>query len=221
MHKDIYIYIINTNKDVSTPMVAFGEWDGFENFLVLEQRKNYLKSIEGVNEEAREVLDQMTIEVSNLPSNQRSSYNAKIRNYRTELDNVTVTYNKLLDAQDKVELFGSNRYTDDSGDSSEQRKQLLSNNSSLERSSQRLHDSQRIAMETENIGSNILNDLRSQREQINGARNTLLQADNYVDRSVQTLKTMGRRLTANKFISYGIIAVLILLIFLVLFSKFS
>ena len=76
-------------------------------------------------------------------------------------------------------------------------------------------------METENIGSNILNDLRSQREQINGARNTLLQADNYVDRSVQTLKTMGRRLTANKFISYGIIAVLILLIFLVLFSKFS
>ena len=34
-----------------------------------------------------------------------------------------------------------------------------------------------------------------QREQINGARNTLLQADNYVDRSVQTLKTMGRRLT--------------------------
>ncbi|CAX42854.1 vesicle transport V-snare protein, putative [Candida dubliniensis CD36] len=193
------------------------------NSVDAEQRKNYLKSIEGANEEAREVLDQMTIEVSNLPSNQRSSYNAKIRNYRTELDNLTVTYNKLLDAQDKVELFGSNRYTDGGvgGDTSEQRKQLLSNNSSLERSSQRLHDSQRIAMETENIGSNILNDLRSQREQINGARNTLSQADNYVDRSVQTLKTMGRRLTANKFISYGIIAVLILLIFLVLFSKFS
>ncbi|KAF6072384.1 Snare region anchored in the vesicle membrane C-terminus family protein [Candida albicans] len=174
------------------------------NSVDAEQRKNYLKSIEGANEKQ-----------------EKSSYNAKIRNYRTELDTVTVTYNKLLDAQDKVELFGSNRYTDDSGDSSEQRKQLLSNNSSLERSSQRLHDSQRIAMETENIGSNILNDLRSQREQINGARNTLSQADNYVDRSVQTLKTMGRRLTANKFISYGIIAVLILLIFLVLFSKFS
>lgn len=204
-------------------MVVYRYVDRFGNFHISEQRKNYLKSIEGANEEAREVLDQMTIEVSNLPSNQRSSYNAKIRNYRTELDNLTVTYNKLLDAQDKVELFGSNRYTDGGvgGDTSEQRKQLLSNNSSLERSSQRLHDSQRIAMETENIGSNILNDLRSQREQINGARNTLLQADNYVDRSVQTLKTMGRRLTANKFISYGIIAVLILLIFLVLFSKFS
>lgn len=214
---------MNTNKYFPNPMVVYRYVDRFGNFHISEQRKNYLKSIEGANEEAREVLDQMTIEVSNLPSNQRSSYNAKIRNYRTELDNLTVTYNKLLDAQDKVELFGSNRYTDGGvgGDTSEQRKQLLSNNSSLERSSQRLHDSQRIAMETENIGSNILNDLRSQREQINGARNTLLQADNYVDRSVQTLKTMGRRLTANKFISYGIIAVLILLIFLVLFSKFS
>lgn len=219
----MYLYMMNTNKYFPNPMVVYRYVDRFGNFHISEQRKNYLKSIEGANEEAREVLDQMTIEVSNLPSNQRSSYNAKIRNYRTELDNLTVTYNKLLDAQDKVELFGSNRYTDGGvgGDTSEQRKQLLSNNSSLERSSQRLHDSQRIAMETENIGSNILNDLRSQREQINGARNTLLQADNYVDRSVQTLKTMGRRLTANKFISYGIIAVLILLIFLVLFSKFS
>lgn len=219
----MYLYMMNTNKYFPNPMVVYRYVDRFGNFYISEQRKNYLKSIEGANEEAREVLDQMTIEVSNLPSNQRSSYNAKIRNYRTELDNLTVTYNKLLDAQDKVELFGSNRYTDGGvgGDTSEQRKQLLSNNSSLERSSQRLHDSQRIAMETENIGSNILNDLRSQREQINGARNTLLQADNYVDRSVQTLKTMGRRLTANKFISYGIIAVLILLIFLVLFSKFS
>ena len=53
------------------PWSLFGEWDGFENFLILEQRKNYLKSIEGANEEAREVLDQMTIEVSNLPSNQK------------------------------------------------------------------------------------------------------------------------------------------------------
>ena len=50
------------------------------------------------------------------------------------------------------------------------------------------------------------------------SRNTLL--NTYVDKSIQTLKSMSRRITANKFISYAIIAVLILLILLVLASKF-
>lgn len=162
----------------------------------------------------------MNIEVQNLPSNQRSSYNAKIRQYKAQAEESKTDLKKLLDGQDRYELYG-NRYSDfDGGEGDQQRKQLLNNNSSLERSSQRLRDSQRVALETENIGGNVLNDLRSQREQISGARNTLQTADNYVDRSVQTLKSMSRRLTANKFISYAIIAVLILLIFLVLASKF-
>ncbi|KAI5950197.1 vti1 [Candida margitis] len=189
-----------------------------------EQRQSYLKAIEAATDEALEALDQMTIEVQNLPTNQRSSYNTKIRQYKSQIDDVKSKYKQLSDVQDRHELFGS-RYRDEdntgNGVSDSQRKQLLNNQSSLERSSQRLQDSQRIALETENIGGNILNDLRSQREQIGGARNTLMQADSYVDRSIQTLKSMGRRLTANKFISYAIIAVLILLIFLVLFSKFS
>lgn len=163
----------------------------------------------------------MNIEVQNLPNNQRSSYNAKIRQYKSQAEVSKSELRKLLDDQDKFELYG-NRYSDfdDGSVGDQQRKQLLNNNSSLDRSSQRLRDSQRVALETESIGGNILNDLRSQREQISGARNTLQTADNYVDRSIQTLKSMSRRLTANKFISYAIIAVLILLIFLVLASKF-
>lgn len=165
----------------------------------------------------------MNLEVQNLPSNQRSSYNTKIRQYKTQVNECKTKLTQLLDDQDKFELFG-NRYTDMDGDGNDihdsQRKQLLSNNSSLERSSDRLRESQRVALETESIGGNILNDLRSQREQITGSRNTLLTADGYVDKSIKTLKSMSRRLTANKFISYAIIAVLIILIFLVLASKF-
>ncbi|KAK6455219.1 t-SNARE [Scheffersomyces xylosifermentans] len=188
-----------------------------------EQRKSYLRAIEGAIEEGQEVLDQMAIEVQNLPTNQRSSYNTKIRQYKSQIDDNKARLSQLLDNQDKHELFG-NRYSDNDLESGslqdQQRKQLLGNNASLERSSQRLKDSQRVALETESIGGNILNDLRSQREQISGARNTLMTADSYVDKSMRTLKSMSRRLTANKFISYAIIAVLILLIFLVLASKF-
>lgn len=184
-----------------------------------------MKAIENATDEALEVLDQMNIEVQNLPSNQRSSFNSKIRQYKNQVEQSKSQLKRLLDDQDRNELFGS-RYTDGDEELGEddlrgsQRKQLLSNNASLERSSERLRDSQRVALETETIGGNILDDLRAQREQISYSRNTLSNADNYVDKSIQTLKSMSRRITANKFISYAIIAVLILLIFLVLASKF-
>lgn len=190
-----------------------------------EERRQALRSIEIASDECLELVDQMNLEVQNLPSNQRSSYNTKIRGYKSQINECKTRLKQLLDDQDKFELFG-NRYQDNEGGpgdgniNDEQRRQLLNNNSALDRSSNRLRESQRIALETEGIGGNILNDLRAQREQITGSRNTLLTADGYVDKSVQTLKSMSRRLTANKFISYAIIAVLIILIFLVLASKF-
>lgn len=192
----------------------------------LEERKRVLKAVENATDECLELLEQMSIEVQNIPSTERAPYNTKVRQYRAQVDQSKGRLKDFLDDQDRNELFGS-RYTDneagvvDDETHDAQRKKLLSNNASLERTSERLRDSQRIAIETESVGGNILNDLRAQREQILGSRNTLLAADNYVDRSVKTLKSMSRRLTANKFISYAIIAVLILLILLVLISNFS
>ena len=191
--------------------------------LTTDDRKTALKAVEIATDECLEVLDQMNVEVQSLPSNQRSLYNIKIRQYKSKTDEAKLRLKQLLDDEDKRQLFGL-RYKDlfdgVGGGLDSQRSQLLQNNSSLERTSDRLRDSQRIALETESIGGNILNDLRAQRETIVNSRNTLHQADNYVDKSIKTLKTMTMRLTANKFISYAIIAVLILLIFLVLASKF-
>lgn len=183
-------------------------------------RTQTIRAIESATDEALEILDQMNIEVQNIPASSRSAYNTKIRLYRQEVEATKAKLRKLTDEDNRTQLFGE-RYTDeDASGHNEQRKQLLSNSASLERTSDRLRDSQRIALETESIGGNILNDLRAQREQITNLRNTLLAADSYVDKSILTLKSMTRRITANKFISYAIIAVLILLILLVLASKF-
>lgn len=184
------------------------------------QRVQTIRAIERATDEAFEIVDQMKIEVQNAPASSRSAYNTKIRQYRQEVETAKAKLRDLTDKGNRADLFGL-RYTDDDPpEHGDQRKQLLSNNASLERSSDRLQESQRIALETENIGGNILNDLRTQREQIVNLRNTLLVADGYVDKSIKTLKSMTRRITANKFISYAIIGVLILLIFLVLASKF-
>lgn len=182
-----------------------------------------MKAIEIASDECLESVDQMSIEVQNFPQDQRSSYNSKIRQYKSQASECKEELKRLLDDEDRKALFGDN-YNDSNtggGLTTDQRRQLLQNSSALDRTSERLKDSQRIALDTENVGGNILNDLRSQREQISGSRNTLMAADTYVDRSVRTLKSMSRRLVANKFITYAIIAVLIILIFLVLISKFT
>ena len=52
----------------------------------------------------------------------------------------------------------------------EQRQSLLDNTVTLERTSTRLTHGQKIAIETEQIGAQILNDLNSQRQTISRAR---------------------------------------------------
>ena len=92
-------------------------------------------------------------------------------------------------------LFG-NRYPEQGIDleaQDDQRARLLSGTERLERSSQKLRDSQRVANETESIGAGILNDLHGQRQQILNTRDTLMEADGYVDKSLRTLKGMARR----------------------------
>ncbi|KAG9704503.1 hypothetical protein KCU60_g23700, partial [Aureobasidium melanogenum] len=90
----------------------------------------------------------------------------------------------------------------------------------LDRSSGRLRESQRIALETEDIGRNTLADLARQREVIEHSRDVLLEGEGYTDRSNKTLKQMARRMATNKIITIAIITVLVLLILAVIISKF-
>ena len=141
-------------------------------------------------------LDQMRLEKQNIPSPQRSRLNPRFRNYETDLD---TSKRKLASlSSDRKALFGSRYRDDDNTDNTqdhqlEQRQQLLSGTDRLDRSSQRLRESQRIANETEDIGRGTLADLQLQRETIQHTRATMLESEGYVDRSVKTLRGMARR----------------------------
>lgn len=74
-----------------------------------------------------------------------------------------------------------------------QRQRLLQGTATLEDGQRRLEESNRIALETEDLGADILRDLRGQREQIEHSRDTLRQADGNIDRSSKTLTKMIRR----------------------------
>jgi vesicle transport through interaction with t-SNAREs 1 len=134
----------------------------------------------------------MRLEKSNIPANLKSKYNARFRNFETDID----TSKRKLQSytSDRSKLFGD-RYTDnpDTDAQLEQRQQLLSGTDRLQRSSNRLTSAQRMALETEQIGAGTLRDLHVQREQIEHTRTVLGESESYTDRSIKTLKGMARR----------------------------
>ncbi|KAJ5414244.1 Vesicle transport v-SNARE protein vti1 [Penicillium cosmopolitanum] len=183
-----------------------------------EERKNAIRQAEQVLDEATELLDQMRMEKQNIPSEVRSKVNQRFRNYSTDIDEIKRKMKELTD--DRNALFGD-RYTDDPQDEQvEQRQQLLSGTDRLERSSARLQDSQRMALETEDIGRGVLGDLYVQRQTIQHTRDNLHQSEGYVDTSIKTLRGMARRMATNRIITIAIITVLVLLIVAVIYSKF-
>lgn len=158
-----------------------------------EQRKTYVAQAERALEEARELLDSMRLEKQNIPQAWKVKVNQRFRNYESDVDAAKRKL-KSLASNDRQALFGK-RYTDNptQDDQLEQRQQLLGGTDRLERSSGRLRESQRIALETEDIGRNTLADLSRQRETIEHTRGTLLESEGYTDRSNKTLKGMARR----------------------------
>lgn len=73
-----------------------------------------------------------------------------------------------------------------------QRDRLLNSTVRLDASSRRLDKSHQMALETEDIGANILKDLKGQREQLENTKAQLDEADGYVNKSMKTLKDMGK-----------------------------
>ena len=160
-----------------------------------EERKSAIRSAERAVDEAKELLDQMNLEKANIPSSIRAKVNSRFRNHQSDIDNLSRKLKTL--SSDRKALFGD-RYTDDPDDPSkdvqlEQRQQLLSGTERLGRSGERLRESQRIALETEQIGAGTLADLHQQRNVIENTHRNLQQSEGYVDRSVKTLRGMARR----------------------------
>lgn len=180
-----------------------------------DRRVELMRDVEKSIDDCYELIDSMNLEAQQLSTHERAPYNARTRTYKQDTDRLKADLKSLMDDNDLNQLF------DGPGEDQMQRQTLLKTNESIDRSTRRLNEATRTAAESERVGSSIIDTLRSQRDQITNARDTLGEADNYVDRSLRTLKTMTRRLATNKIITYGIISVLIMLIFLVIYSKFA
>ncbi|KAG4303843.1 hypothetical protein PORY_002772 [Pneumocystis oryctolagi] len=158
---------------------------------VLERKKTTFQAADRAIDEALEIIGQMEIEVLHIPFVLRQQEKTKIQSCQLEISHLRKEF-----SQESLQLYEP--YTESFTlnqdlESLDQRNRLLIGTQKLEESSERLKNVQRIAEETEEIGTNILKDLSYQREQIMMARNTLVETDNYINKSMRTLKTMTQR----------------------------
>ncbi|EIN08659.1 V-snare-domain-containing protein [Punctularia strigosozonata HHB-11173 SS5] len=187
-----------------------------------ESGKAALRRVEMELDEADEMVSQMEIEIQGIPQSIRPSYQTRVRTSKQTLATLKKQAKDAHVSLGRSELIGSRGggpTSDDPYAPTSDRSRLLAGTSLLEDGSRRLQESQRIALETEETGADILRNLRIQREQIENSRNTLQAADSSIDRASGTLKKMIRRMYQQRFITAGIIAVLIILICIIVYEK--
>ncbi|XP_032844487.2 vesicle transport through interaction with t-SNAREs homolog 1A isoform X1 [Tyto alba] len=171
--------------------------------LLGDEKKQMVANVEKQLEEARELLEQMELEVREIPPQSRGMYSSRMRSYKQEMGKLEADFKRSRIAySDEVrnELLG------DDGNSSEnqliklreERAHLLDNTERLERSSRRLEAGYQIAVETEQIGQEMLENLSHDREKIQRARERLRETDANLGKSSRILTGMLRSFAAGE-----------------------
>ncbi|XP_039632420.1 vesicle transport through interaction with t-SNAREs homolog 1A isoform X5 [Polypterus senegalus] len=156
-----------------------------------DEKKQMVASVEKQLEESRELLEQMDLEVREIPVQSRGMYSNRLKSYKQELEKLEKDFKRSRIAySDEVrnELLG-----DDGNSSESQRAHLLDNTERLERSSRRLEAGYQIAVETEQVGQEILENLHHDREKIQRSRDRLRETDANLGKSSRILTGMMRR----------------------------
>jgi len=89
---------------------------------------------------------------------------------------------------------------------------MMSNTEKLDRASRRLDDGYKIAMETEQVGQDILNNLAQDKEKIQRSRARLQTADSSLTQSSRLLNNMYRRVIQNKVMTAAIGLIIVVII---------
>ncbi|KAI3367452.1 hypothetical protein L3Q82_026309 [Scortum barcoo] len=191
-----------------------------------EERKRLVRSFDERQGEAEEVLQGMEEELRAAPPTHRNAMSTKVRLYRRDLGKLQ------RDMKTAAPGFGSSSQLEGShhGIYSSQNQQsthlqsqralLLQGTESLNNASQSIERSQRIANETEQIGTDIIEELGEQREQLDRTRNRLVNTGENLSKSRKVLRAMARRLVTNKLLLGVIILMELAILGAVVYLKF-
>jgi len=186
-----------------------------------ERKKLAIKETEKEIEEAEQLLRQMDIETNSHPRRAQLQQKVKglqgdIQRAKKELQKAAASSSNSLNRTDLMAGAGSQDYQVQFMD---QRQGLLAGNEKLNKTSDRVNNAHRIAIETEAIGTNVLGDLNQQRGQIIRATEKLDDVNDNMKQSKTILSGMARRVATNKVILAIIILLLMGIIGMIVYLK--
>jgi len=192
------------------------------------QRQRAVKSIETDVAECEALVRRMDLEARSITDeNVKAPLLGKLREYKGELAKLKRDGREAsataatADARDDL-LNTAERGDGGSGYSGgdfSARGQAMETTERLARTGERIKESRRALLETEDLGVSILHDLQGQRETIERSRESLHGADDTIGRSRKILSNMGRRARANKIVFYGVSGMLAFAILMIIYYK--
>ena len=168
-----------------------------------EEKKKLIRDFDEKQQEANETLAEMEEELRYAPLSFRNPMMSKPRTYRKDLAKLhrevrstplTATPGARGDMKYgtyAVENEHMNRLQS-------QRALLLQGTDSLNRATQSIERSHRIAAETDQIGSEIIEELGKQRDQLERTKSRLVNTSENLSKSRKILRSMSRKVTTNK-----------------------
>ncbi|KAJ7525160.1 hypothetical protein O6H91_17G039500 [Diphasiastrum complanatum] len=141
-----------------------------------EQKKQKLLELKTGLDEGESLIRRMDLEARSLPPTQKASLLAKLREYKSDLNNLkrevkkSSTVHDPLASRDELLEAGLGDSITTSGD---ERGRMLMATERLNHSGERIKESKRVLLETEEIGVSILQDLHQQRQTLLHTRDTM------------------------------------------------
>ncbi|XP_077394681.1 vesicle transport through interaction with t-SNAREs homolog 1B [Festucalex cinctus] len=186
-----------------------------------EEKKSLLRAFEERKGEAEEILQGMEEELRDAPPSFRNTMRTKLRLYQRDLAKLQRdAKNSTMPLSDGSHGSIYSSQNQQSTRVQSQRALLLQGTESLNNASQSIERSQRLAAETEHIGTDIIEELGGQREQLDRTRDRLVNTGENLSRSRKILRSMSRRLMTNKLLLAVIILMELAILGAVVYLKF-
>jgi len=183
-----------------------------------EARKRNLQVCEKCVEDGEKLLEEMDGEARTAPLQFRAEMLAAVRGLRSRLGILQSSYRSLKFSSRLTAGEGSRGRAATDG----VREKVINGVQSLERTGESIYRSQQVAIETEQVGVGIIDDLGTQRESLERTRTRLVETDVELGRSSRILKRMYLNVISNKIILSAIIIIEVcILIGLVYWKYFS
>ncbi|XP_058818850.1 vesicle transport through interaction with t-SNAREs homolog 1A [Topomyia yanbarensis] len=187
------------------------------------ERNKLIADIDRQLEESQELLEQIGLEIRDIPQASRAGYTSRLNCYLAELKRLQQEFTNAKSVRQKT----ANGYDssvdefDEIGIQEDQKRRLLDNSERLERTGNYLKDGYRVILETEQIGAQVLQDLSDQRETIQRARGRLRETDAELGRSSRLLNSMILRSLREKIVLISVAVAIFLVLFLSIYFSMS